>query len=148
MIVLKSCYNWPTLKKTVVLALIFFLCYLGCVAPAFGVSAKPAPAYCFFAKDNNATVNVALNKIFKLSLQSNPTTGYDWFIVDLDHKAFKIVGSGFLASKTKLVGAAGVRWWKVKALKKGKHSLALLYYRPWEGSDKAASKYTLNIIVK
>ncbi|MCX5750784.1 MAG: protease inhibitor I42 family protein [Candidatus Saganbacteria bacterium] len=140
------------MRKTfsVLLLLVFFLSFYSfcSLEQAGALQPKFRPSYLFFDKDNNSTVNVASNKIFKLSLDSNPTTGYDWSIFGLDKKAFKVVDSGFQAPNIKLVGAGGVRWWKIKVLKEGKHNLELLYYRPWEGRDKSVKKYTLQILVK
>lgn len=94
-------------------------------------------------KDSGKKLNVIMGNSFKIKLPSNPTTGFDWHFEGLDAKSFMVVSSGFNPPNTKLVGAGGVDWWEIKALKPGQHKIRLLYYRVWEGKGKAVDKYQL-----
>ncbi len=85
---------------------------------------------------------------FRIELESNPTTGYNWYIADMDESYFKVRSSGYQAQKTGLVGSGGVSYWEILPLKQGIKAIRLLYYRPWEGKDKAVDEYRLIVVIR
>ena len=124
------------LNHTAAILLIFGMAYLS------GAAERPT---IFGKTDNGKTLTLATGKTFRLELASNPTTGFDWHLEGLDTKSFMVVSSGFNPPNTKLVGAGGIDWWEIKALKPGQHKIRLLYYRIWEGKGKAVDQYTLQL---
>ena len=102
----------------------------------------------FQAGDNLKTAVVYKGQLFTIQLDSNPTTGFDWHLVKINNKYVKQVASGYNQSSTKLVGAGGQRWFKLKLVAVGRTSLTLSYYRIWEGPQKAVNNYALNLLIK
>ena len=74
-----------------------------------------------------------VGKTFIVTLESNPTTGYQWQLnKSFDKKYVELIKSEFKRSKTDLVGAPGTEIWTFKALKSGTIKLSFKYARSWE----------------
>jgi inhibitor of cysteine peptidase len=84
---------------------------------------------------------------FRIELPANPTAGYNWYVADMDENYFKIRGSGYNARKNGRLGSGGTSYWMLTPLKEGFSSIRLLYYRPWEGKDKAVDEYRIRFII-
>lgn len=99
-----------------------------------------------FAK--GSVINTKAGNTFKIQLESNASTGFQWKLaVPLDEKIVKLVSSDYIAPNTNLVGAGGKEVWVFKAIKKGTTKISLKYVRPWEKIAPVSQKvYT--IIVK
>lgn len=97
-----------------------------------------------FSSEN---ITVRLRKTFKIELNSNPTTGYQWQLaMPLETNSVSLVSSKYIPSKTNLTGSGGKEIWKFKAVKKGKTEISFQYVRPWEHVKPAAvSVYVINI---
>lgn len=91
---------------------------------------------------------VKKDRPFRIELEVNPTTGYNWFIVDMDESYFKVRSSGYQAAKTGLIGTGGISYWEIVPLKEGVKTIRLLYYRSWEGKDKAVDEYKLVVVIR
>jgi inhibitor of cysteine peptidase len=99
----------------------------------------------FGQESNGRQFSIAKGQVFRIKLASNPTTGYDWHMDQLNLRYFRFINSGFNRPTSKLMGAPGKKWFEFKAVKAGNCSLSLLYYRSWEGKHKAAEKYKLKL---
>ncbi|MFH1683276.1 MAG: protease inhibitor I42 family protein [Candidatus Margulisiibacteriota bacterium] len=81
---------------------------------------------------------VSVGEEFTLTLESNPTTGYQWQLAKpLDEKIVKLVSSKYEMEKpnnteTGMVGVGGHEYWSFKAVGKGTTLIELKYIRPWE----------------
>jgi len=104
----------------------------------------------FFGKGAHGKMDfVKKGQPFKIELAGNPTTGYNWYIDQIDEKYFQVISSGYQPAKDKrLVGAGGKCYWNIKPLKTGVSTLQLLYYRVWEGPGKAVDKFTVRVVVR
>lgn len=75
---------------------------------------------------------------FTLKLESNPSTGYSWFLKKFDARYVAVVEHHFqAATNTKLIGAPGVELWTFKMkpnafVQAHQTSLTFDYKRPWE----------------
>lgn len=95
------------------------------------------------------TIMLKVGQTAKIKLVSNPTTGYSWQLTQpLDKKApITLEKTGFLKSKSKLIGAPTTQFWIFKAKKYGNIQITLEYKRPWE-TDRPATEvktYTLKV---
>ncbi|MDD5594457.1 MAG: protease inhibitor I42 family protein [Candidatus Margulisbacteria bacterium] len=98
------------------------------------------------AKEAVEIINTGVNKIFKVELASNPTTGFMWQIDKKpDSRLVRSIGSTYEAPKTKLVGAGGRELWTFKALKPGKTTIAFKYVRSWEKNVPPAETRVFDI---
>ncbi len=67
-----------------------------------------------------------------VSLDSNPTTGYDWTPVSYDESVLKIDGRRFIPARRGLVGSGGTTEISFLAVGEGNSKIKLGYARPWE----------------
>jgi inhibitor of cysteine peptidase len=105
-----------------------------------------------FNGQNNITkeITVSAGGSFKVSLESNATTGFSWpeqaeigntaVVEQKDHE--------YLAPTSDLMGAPGKEVWTFKALTKGTTVIAMEYSRPWEGGEQAEWTFNLTVTVK
>jgi len=97
-----------------------------------------------FAADNcvapNSTIKekqltVKVNEKFKIKLESNPSTGYEW-IPEYDSEFLKLIKSKYYLPKdigeTIAAGEPGTQKFVFKALKPGETDITMNYVRPWE----------------
>jgi predicted secreted protein len=87
------------------------------------------------------------NKLFRIELAANPTTGYNWYISTLDEKQFRVRRSGYDPDAGNRVGGGGTSYWEIIPLKKGPGTIKLLYYRVWEGAAKAVDQFQVRVLV-
>lgn len=95
-----------------------------------------------YNEDNkNITIN-AKNTTFTITLKSNPTTGYSWFLREYDVNLIKPVSHKFVQPDSKLMGAPGYETFVFRAKPEAfivptQTTVRLSYSRPFEGSDGA-----------
>jgi inhibitor of cysteine peptidase len=91
-------------------------------------------------------IAVRVGQEFKITLQYNTATGYQWVLAKLpDKKLVKLLGTEYKQPDTKLVGAGGDMVWNFHALGIGKTKMTLNYVRPWEKGEPPAQ--TTNFVV-
>ena len=82
---------------------------------------------------------------FTLQLNSNPTTGYSWFVVSYPRNLLKVVKHQYVPSTSKLIGAGGTEIWVFQALPAALAAptvikVIMMYARPWEINDKSTTQ--------
>jgi len=80
------------------------------------------------------------NPMCTITLKSNPTTGYAWFLISYDHDLLTLKKHQFVKPDTDLVGAPGTEEFQFEATDnalKAPHttSVNLVYARSWELKD-------------
>jgi inhibitor of cysteine peptidase len=94
-------------------------------------------------------VAVTVGKEFKITLQCNPTTGYQWVLAKApDEKLAKLLRSEYKRLDSKLVGAGGDMVWTFQALAEGQTQMELNYVRPWEKGEKPAQTTNFVVVIK
>ena len=77
---------------------------------------------------------------FTVTLESNPSTGYRWYLAaQPDPAVVKVVGSEYRKAPAAAVGAPGDEIWTFQAVSAGKATLAFEYRRAF-GEDKTPVK--------
>jgi inhibitor of cysteine peptidase len=98
-----------------------------------------------------SSMKVTAGQDFNISLQSNPTTGYQWQLDGpLDEKVVKYVSKEYKADQsggTENVGAGGVEIWTFKAVGKGGADIKMKYVRPFEKGTKPAEQRVFKVTV-
>ena len=106
----------------------------------------------FFAirgTENDKIIETTADKSFTITLDSNPTTGYQWQIArQMDTGMVELIDSQYIAPKTGLVGAPGREEWHFKATKEGKAIISFEYVRPWEKDEPPAGTDDFIIIIR
>ncbi len=84
------------------------------------------------------TIDIKVGQQFKITLESNPSTGYLWrFVGSIDTLALKLVEHQYVAKPNpeKLVGRGGNDEWLFKALAAGSTSVALEHLQAWDSTS-------------
>jgi inhibitor of cysteine peptidase len=126
----------------------------------FGCTPTPEPASLEVSCDDFTSQNhitrqatIKAGEEFTVTLCSNQTTGFAWSetaqisdqtVVKQTSHQYVAPGEG---GETQLVGAAGEEVWKFQALKSGSSTISLEYSRPWEGGEKGAWTFSLEVTV-
>ncbi|MBN2898484.1 MAG: protease inhibitor I42 family protein [Clostridia bacterium] len=76
--------------------------------------------------------------VFTLTLDENPSTGYEWVYEIGDETHVSFVKSGFDSAETGLIGAGGQRTLTFKVLGEGVSTIHLDYKRSWEETSAEA----------
>jgi len=98
-------------------------------------------------------VTVGAGDSFRVTLCSNPTTGFQWsetaqvsdpsVVQQTNHK---LVGPE--SAPPPPPGTPGQEIWTFEALKKGTSTVTMEYSRPWEGGEKGEWTFELTVVVK
>ena len=109
------------------------------------------------AVNNAQVVTVTKQKpTFTITLQSNPTTGYSWFLLKCNDHLIKPVSQEFMADKVALkkgiMGAPGLSVWTFRVPSTAFSvprvtSLKWVYMRPWEGLVKGQEKTAYTVVI-
>ena len=85
---------------------------------------------------------------FSITLDSNPTTGYQWELAKpVASTCIALVTNEFVRPKSKLTGAPGKEVWKFKALSPGEAEIELQYVRPWDKGVEPTRKTNFTVVV-
>ncbi len=111
-------------------------------------NATPADQRTFNIIVNSTEVDVGDE--FTVTLDSNPTTGYEWQLADtLDGSILELVGSEYtVPNDVGLVGAGGIEVWTFKAVGSGETTVPMNYVRPWEEDGTPAKALMFSITVR
>lgn len=94
-------------------------------------------------------VEVRVGQEFNITLESNPTTGYQWQLAkQLNETILEFIGSEYKPSESGLIGAGGTEVWTFKAVNSGTTEISLKYVRPWETDVPPIQEQNIGIIVK
>ena len=98
-------------------------------------------------------LEVAVDSSFTVTLCSNPTTGFQWESAKIsDQTVLAQVDHKFVSPEEYETppppGTPSKEVWTFKPLKAGKSTISVEYSQPWEGSEKAAWKFVLTVVVK
>ena len=92
-------------------------------------------------------IEVKVGEQFMITLESNPTTGYQWES-SFDQNFIKLVKSEYIADPETqgLVGAGGVEQFVFEGLKAGDTQIEMTYKRSWE--QEADETDTFTVLIK
>ena len=85
--------------------------------------------------DNGKQISIKPGDVVTVTLESNPTTGYSWQVMEIDNAILIQDGDSEYKQSSGsdgLVGAGGTETFHFRAVGNGNASLELGYMRPWE----------------
>jgi predicted secreted protein len=91
-------------------------------------------------------VVMGLGDYLFVDLPTNPSTGYDWHLEELDQSIVAFRGKYYYGFSG-LYGSPGRVVWRFEAMSLGATRLVMKYYRIWEGPGSAIDTYVLGITV-
>lgn len=99
-----------------------------------------------------STLTLNVDQILAVKLESNPTTGYGWHILEVDDTILQSQGDPeYIQQDTQGTPRVGVGGWETlrfKALKSGTTTLKLGYSRSFEPDVAPIEEFTLTVEVK
>ena len=83
--------------------------------------------------------------VYTLPLNSNPTTGYSWFLVSYPSDLLSITKHEYIPPKTNMAGAGGYEVWVFTAKPEAfvaprALKIQMVYARPWEVNDQMTAQ--------
>jgi predicted secreted protein len=102
------------------------------------------------AKDNGKVVAAAVGNLVRITLESNPSTGYNWELRDFEYGAAIFNSSDLVARKSGnvLMGAPGDTIIVLQAVEPGTQQITAVYRRPWEAPDQFAATFSFQLEVE
>ena len=100
------------------------------------------------ANDASNVIPIALDHVFTIALQSNPTTGYIWTLSIEPEGVITTKSKEFIANASDYVGVGGTTSWLMIANRIGSTTLTFHYQRPWETGAKPARELVYKFIVR
>jgi inhibitor of cysteine peptidase len=94
--------------------------------------------------DDGGTVDIRRGETLKVSLESNPTTGYEWTIVD--DGGLTLVDRSHKVDDPDADGSGGITTFEFQADVVGESTLSMIYHQPWT-EDPPNRTYTLKVVV-
>ncbi|WP_411349051.1 protease inhibitor I42 family protein [Paenibacillus sp. WLX2291] len=101
-------------------------------------------------QENKQTIKTTPNKMFNITLEENPSTGYSWSY-KASSNAISLVKEQSQPqnnSNENIVGAPNDKSWTFKAAKAGTYTLTFTSAQPWEKDTSKAETKTYTIVVE
>ena len=99
------------------------------------------------ADDNSGAFEVSRGDTIVIELDSNPTTGYEWSVDEVDESVITYRGSAYEAADGNLVGQGGTQTLTFQAANSGDSEIHLKYWRSWEGDSSVVERFDVTITV-
>ena len=104
-------------------------------------AASPAPSTIDTAFTNPFDlIRARVGETFVIVLDSNPTTGYSWSVVDASDSRIANLGSAYLRPDTSRIGAGGKQILLFRAASPGAAAITLRYVRAFDATTFAGAK--------
>jgi inhibitor of cysteine peptidase len=97
-----------------------------------------------YGQDKTGIVVTPKNQRFIIKLQSNPSTGFSWFVREYDSSLLTAVSQKYVPpGDKKLIGEAGYELWTFQVKSQAfmvpqQTTIRFVYSRPWEGNDEGS----------
>lgn len=130
------------------LGAVLMVALAGC-KPAAGSGDKPEV---LVEKDaNGTTVTLDVDQVLAIKLESNPTTGYAWHVMDVDESILQAEGGPEMIEPTQATPMLGAGGWQViryRAKASGETVMTLGYSRSFEPDVPPIETFTLTVKVR
>lgn len=115
----------------------------------FAAGCGPTGEVRFDMADNGRQIEAEVGQILAISLESNPTTGFGWELIELEDPILQLMGEAeFQPSESnEIVGAGGTETFRFEVASTGQTTLTLVYRRSWEEGVEPLETFSLNVIV-
>lgn len=135
--------------KLVIALIMFFLSAVSVGAtPSTPTTASFSSTQIKLSADSKPIHVTSAHPEFTLTLTSNPTTGYSWYLRSYNSQLITLVGHKFVTSHRLLPGSGGKEVWTFKVNPNGflapqVSCIQLIYARPWEMKSGEIKKFTV-----
>ncbi len=96
---------------------------------------------------NNKRIELKVEDEIQIELQGVGGTGYAWYFDEFDNEFFELIGKERKVQEKSgdRVGSPTLYTWILKAKQIGKSVIKMIYYRVWEGKDKAIRRFEVEV---
>ena len=98
--------------------------------------------------DNGTVQELAVSQELRISLEANPTTGYQWALDGSMPKQLEQVGEPEYSADSMAVGSGGTEVWTFVAKEPGEAPLRLKYWRSFEPTVSPVSEFSIDVNVR
>ncbi len=109
---------------------------------------SPSKEVALGAKDSGRQIEVKEGEPLVIALESNPTTGYLWEVVESDQRILRQMGETEFQPESDKIGAPGLQTFRFGAQEKGAVTLELVYHRSWEKDVDPLETFSLQVTVR
>jgi predicted secreted protein len=140
------------LLKIPLCMLIYFLIVqnLGCAGTIAMLDSMPQKNIVRLSRqDSGRQITVKVDDVIEIELEAPGGTGYTWSFDGLPSDYFDLIEEETKAvAKPGLTGGPVLKNWKLKAKSKGTAIVKLNLYKAWEGKEKSADSFTLEVKIQ
>jgi inhibitor of cysteine peptidase len=97
---------------------------------------------------NGGNVELQQGNLLVITLEGNPTTGYQWEMLPNTDGAVELQGEPEYKSGGNLAGSGGIYKFTIKAIKTGSTRVELKYYRSFEVGVPPIKTFSIGVEVK
>ncbi|NPV49933.1 MAG: protease inhibitor I42 family protein [Candidatus Methanofastidiosum sp.] len=113
-------------KKIIIAGIVIILLGIAAYFAFFGNQGQ------LYTQDTKGPITVKKGDTFKISLTSNPTTGYQWN-ADFDENLIELVNTSYKADEPQLIGSGGTEIFEFKVIgSNADTNIQFTYSRSWE----------------
>lgn len=98
--------------------------------------------------DNGKSFTVRTGDHIQITLNSNPTTGYEWAVQTIDDTVLSYQGSKYDSANTGLVGSGGMQTLTFRAELPGDSPIELKYWRSFQGDSSIGQTFSIQVKVE
>ena len=136
------------LSARITLVVLLALTVAGCASPPVKTNPEPPGPLILSAKDSDSTQTIQTGQLLQITLDANPTTGYDWAVDGAVPAPLVESGAPRFTASSAAIGAGGTETWSFGARAAGQGKLKLKYWRSFEASTPPISTFQINVVVK
>ena len=103
---------------------------------------------------NGRQIELTKGQTFNVTLESNPSTGYSWEVVEFNNNMLHQIGeaeyrriSNFTGEQP-MAGVPEMQTFRFEAINTGQTTLKLVYHRPWEKDVAPSNSFSVDLIVR
>ena len=121
----------------------------GCSTGSFASQTAPEEAVVWVTEEQNGTqVNLGRGDFLLVRLESNPSTGYRWEVLNNDDAVLRPLGEPQFQPSSNLLGAGGTETFSFEAIAEGTSVLVMIYHRPFEEDEEPLDTFRLRVVVE
>lgn len=100
------------------------------------------------ATDTGGSVTLEPDQELVVTLEGNPTTGYQWEIDGALPEMLEQEGEPSYAADSDAIGSGGVQTWRFRAVSKGEGELRMKYWRSFEPTTAPLDTFSVDVAVR
>lgn len=100
-----------------------------------------------FMKDNDSAVTANAGTHLVISLEGNPTTGFEWVADEIDATVVTNLHSKYVKGGSVAIGGGGAFVFTLTASGKGTGKVSFKYWRRWQGNASVSNRFGIQITV-